>query len=139
MNNNDDDIDASLSSDESLSIEFPPPPTAFSSSPPVINGTYQFKPVKTPFVQTTIVRSDSGEYKRKEKFNFYFLTNLFSSNFVLLVSIVIIDPVGFYFAFIFCMCLFFVVTVFDYAHCLYYFFSLPLSRFLLPQLKKLTI
>jgi hypothetical protein len=59
---NDNDDDESLSSDESLSIEFPPPPSAFSTSPP-INNNYQFVPVKTPFVQTTIIRSDSGENK----------------------------------------------------------------------------
>ncbi|CAF1543507.1 unnamed protein product [Rotaria magnacalcarata] len=56
VNDNDDEC---TSSDESLSIEFPPPPIAFSSSP-TINDTYQFIPVKNPFVQTTIVRSDSG-------------------------------------------------------------------------------
>ncbi len=56
----DDDDDESVSSDESLSIEFPPPPREFSSSP-VIDNTYQFVPVKNPFVQTTIIRSDSGK------------------------------------------------------------------------------
>ncbi|CAF4547903.1 unnamed protein product [Rotaria sp. Silwood1] len=55
----DDDGDESISSDESLSIEFPPPPSAFSTSP-IINNTYQFVPVKNPFVQATIGRSDSG-------------------------------------------------------------------------------
>jgi hypothetical protein len=59
----DNDDNESLSSDESLSIEFPPPPSAFSSSSP-INNTCQFVPVKNPFVQTTIVRSDSGKNRK---------------------------------------------------------------------------
>ena len=54
------DDDESVSSDESLSIEFPPPPREFSSSP-VIDHTCQFVPVKNPFVQTTIIRSESGK------------------------------------------------------------------------------
>lgn len=45
----------SLSSDESLSIEFPPPPNEFSSSP-VSDQPYQFVPVQHPFI-----RSDSGK------------------------------------------------------------------------------
>ncbi len=52
----------SISSDESLSIEFPPPPSEFSSSS-AMDNTYQFAPVKNSFVQTTIVRSDSGKEK----------------------------------------------------------------------------
>ncbi|CAF0997804.1 unnamed protein product [Adineta steineri] len=55
----DDDNDESISSDESLSIEFPPPPAAFST-PSIIDNTYQFVPVKNPFLPTTIGRSDSG-------------------------------------------------------------------------------
>jgi len=57
---NDDNDDESISSDESLSIEFPPPPIEFSTSP-VIDNTYQFQPVKNPGVQTTIIRADSGK------------------------------------------------------------------------------
>ena len=55
----DNEDNESISSDESLSIEFPPPPSAFSTSP-VIDDTCQFIPVKNPVVQTTVVRSDSG-------------------------------------------------------------------------------
>ncbi|CAF4979351.1 unnamed protein product [Rotaria socialis] len=69
VNDNDDEC---TSSDESLSIEFPPPPIAFSSSP-TINDTYQFIPVKNPFVQTTIVRSDSGENNEKYSSSILFL------------------------------------------------------------------
>ncbi|CAF2891084.1 unnamed protein product [Rotaria sp. Silwood2] len=65
-NNDDDDGDEFISSDESLSIEFPPPPSAFST-PPIINNTYQFIPVKNPFVQTTIGRSDSGKNLKNNK------------------------------------------------------------------------
>jgi len=50
-----DDDNESFSSDESLSIEFPPPPSEFSSS------STPDKPCPSePFVQTTIIRSDSG-------------------------------------------------------------------------------
>ncbi|CAF3944203.1 unnamed protein product [Rotaria sp. Silwood1] len=59
VNDNDNDGDEFISSDESLSIEFPPPPSTFSTSP-IINNTYQFIRVKNPFVQTNIGRSDSG-------------------------------------------------------------------------------
>ena len=55
-----DDNDEPTSSDESLSIEFPPPPSAFSTSPKIDNSC-QFIPVKSPFVQATIGRSDSGK------------------------------------------------------------------------------
>lgn len=50
----------SISSDESLPIEFPPPPSAFST-PSINDNPSQFVPVKNPFVQTTIIRSDSGK------------------------------------------------------------------------------
>jgi len=48
-----DDDNESFSSDESLSIEFPPPPSEFSSS------STPDKPCPSE-VQTTIIRSDSG-------------------------------------------------------------------------------
>jgi hypothetical protein len=59
--NDDDEL---ISSDESLSIEFPPPPNEFSSSP-VFDSSSQFIPVKNPFVHTTIIRSDSGKNLKK--------------------------------------------------------------------------
>jgi hypothetical protein len=55
----DDDDDESTSSDESLSIEFPPPPAAFST-PAVMDNTRHFVPVKNPYLQTMTDRSDSG-------------------------------------------------------------------------------
>lgn len=71
------------SSDESLSIEFPPPPNEFSSSP-VSDPPYQFVPVKQPFAQTTIARSDSGTIEllggRFYSFDFYIIASIVIRN-----------------------------------------------------------
>jgi hypothetical protein len=85
LENYDDEDDESVSSDESLSIEFPPPPREFSSST-VIDNTYQFVPVKNPFVQTTIIRSDSGKNLRLNSFKQFYLFE-----FYFIVSIIIIN------------------------------------------------
>jgi hypothetical protein len=85
-----DDDDESMSSDESLSIEFPPPPSEFSTST-VINNTCQFIPVKNPFVQTTIIRSDAGKNLKKLS-----STQFYSFQFYIIVSIIIINLVGFF-------------------------------------------
>jgi len=73
----------SISSDESLSIEFPPPPSEFSSSP-ISDQPYQFVPIKHPFIQTTIVRSDSGKTLKRNS-----LERFYSCEFYFIVSMVI--------------------------------------------------
>lgn len=55
----------SLSSDESLSIEFPPPPCEFSSSP-VSDQPYQFIPVNHSFIASNVIRSDSGKMIQRQ-------------------------------------------------------------------------
>jgi hypothetical protein len=118
---NDDNDDESISSDESLSIEFPPPPSEFSSSP-VIDNACQFQPVKNSFVQTTIIRSDSGKTRKKSISleTILFISILFYSFNHHHKSRRILSFVSF-------AC--FVVTLFEYALCF-----IPFSG-----LKKLTI
>jgi hypothetical protein len=109
--NHDDDDDESISSNESLSIEFPPPPSAFST-PEVIDNACQFVPVKNPFVQTTIIRSDSGKNKEKR----IFFKQFYSFQFYFIAPIIIINLVGVFFSLSFAC---FVVTILESALCLF--------------------